>query len=82
MAAVARPTSLRPTGGAEGRVHPSHARKMAAALQHASACQHERPVLLRIEARAGHGAGKPASMQADELADILAFCQWRLSGGS
>ena len=76
------PSVLLTTADGEGRVHPSHARKMAAALQHASACQHERPVLLRIEARAGHGAGKPASMQADELADILAFCQWRLSGGS
>jgi prolyl oligopeptidase len=72
------PSVLLTTADGEGRVHPSHARKMAAALQHASSCQHERPVLLRIDGRAGHGAGKPASMQADELADILAFCEWRL----
>jgi prolyl oligopeptidase len=72
------PAVLLTTADGEGRVHPSHARKMAALLQHAAAGQDERPVLLRIDGRAGHGAGKPASMVADELADIFAFVTWQL----
>ena len=71
------PAVLLTTADGEGRVHPSHARKMAAALQHAAADQGERPVLLRIDGRAGHGAGKPVSMLADELADIFAFVTWQ-----
>jgi prolyl oligopeptidase len=67
------PAVLLTTADGEGRVHPSHARKMAALLQHAAAGQDERPVLLRVDGRAGHGAGKPASMLADELADIFSF---------
>ncbi len=38
----------------------------------------ERPIILRIETRAGHGQGKPASKQADELADSWAFLAWQL----
>ncbi len=60
---------------AEGdtRVHPFHARKMAARLQEASTCADRHPVLYREEGRAGHGQGKPASAQADELADVVGF---------
>ncbi len=39
----------------------------------------DRPVLVRIEAKAGHGQGKPATRQADEAADVLAFVWWQLS---
>ena len=74
------PAVLLTTATGEGRVHPSHALKMAAALQHASADESERPVLLRVEDRAGHGVGKPLAKQADELADILTFCSWQLDG--
>jgi len=35
-------------------------------------------VLLREEAQAGHGQGKPVSRQAAELADVLAFLWWQL----
>jgi prolyl oligopeptidase len=65
---------------AEGdtRVDPLHARKMTAALQWASTCQEDRPILLRQEGRAGHGVGKPLQKQADELADVLAFLDWAL----
>jgi prolyl oligopeptidase len=35
-------------------------------------------VLLRVESRAGHGAGKPVTKQADELADTWAFVLWQL----
>jgi prolyl oligopeptidase len=62
----------------DGRVDPNHARKMAAALQSATACGEDRPILLRQEGRAGHGAGKPLEKQADELADVLAFLWWQL----
>ena len=67
---------------AEGdtRVHPLHARKMAALLQHASSCQADRPVLLRHEHRAGHGVGKPLQKQAHEAADVLAFFTRQLGG--
>ena len=55
-----------------------HARKFAAALQAATSTPAERPVLLRIETRAGHGVGKPAWKQADEGADLWAFVFWQL----
>ena len=48
-----------------------HARKMAARLQAATASG--RPVLLRLEARAGHGAGKPLTKVLDELTDTWTF---------
>jgi prolyl oligopeptidase len=48
-----------------------HARKMAARLQAATSA--DRPVLLRLESRAGHGAGKPLSKVLDELTDIWTF---------
>jgi prolyl oligopeptidase len=77
---VRYPPVLLTTATGEGRVHPSHALKMAAALQHASVDEPARPVLLRVEDRAGHGVGKPLGKQADELADILTFCAWQLGG--
>lgn len=67
------PAVLLTSGEGDSRVHPMHARKMAARLQAASSCGDAHPVLLQIEARAGHGQGKPVGMQADELADVLAF---------
>jgi prolyl oligopeptidase len=67
------PAVLLTSAEGDSRVHPAHARKMAARLQAATSCGDERPVLLREESRAGHGQGKPVSAQADELADVLAF---------
>jgi prolyl oligopeptidase len=49
-----------------------HARKMAARVQEAQG-DRDRPILLRVESRAGHGQGKPVSKLADELADELMF---------
>ena len=72
------PAVLLTAAEGDGRVDPNHARKMAAALQSATACGDERPILLRQEDRAGHGAGKPLEKQADELADVLAFLWWQL----
>jgi prolyl oligopeptidase len=67
------PAVLIETGEEDSRVDPAHARKFGAALQRATSCGTEHPVLVRIEAKAGHGQGKPASRQADEAADVLAF---------
>jgi prolyl oligopeptidase len=72
------PAVLLTTAEDDSRVDPMHARKMAARLQAATACGEDHPVLLRQEASAGHGQGKPVSRQADELADVLAFLWWQL----
>ena len=50
---------------------PAHSFKYAAALQAADVG--ERPRLLRVESRAGHGAGKPVDKLIDEYADSYAF---------
>jgi prolyl oligopeptidase len=55
----------------DSRVAPLHARKFAALLQTRSASPH--PILLRMETKAGHGAGKPRSKQVDEYLDIWKF---------
>jgi prolyl oligopeptidase len=65
------PAVLITTGDHDDRVVPGHSFKYAAALQRAQAG--DAPVLIRIETRAGHGAGKPTSMQIDEAADRWAF---------
>jgi prolyl oligopeptidase len=75
---VAYPATLVLTAEEDSRVDPMHARKFAARLQDATAVGELAPVLLRVEQRAGHGAGKPLSKQADELADAWAFCFWQL----
>ena len=68
------PAVLLATAASDTRVDPMHARKMAARLQAATAS--ERPVLLRLEEKAGHGAGKPIAKLLDELTDAWTFvCQ-------
>jgi prolyl oligopeptidase len=52
-------------------VVPGHSFKFAAALQAAQGCA--QPALIRIDTRAGHGAGKPTTKQIEEAADVLAF---------
>ncbi len=65
------PAVLLATAEGDTRVDPMHARKMAARLQAATGS--DRPVLLRLETRAGHGAGKPLSKIEDELTDTWSF---------
>jgi prolyl oligopeptidase len=65
------PSVLLATAESDTRVDPMHARKMAARLQ--AATSSDRPVLLRLESRAGHGAGKPLSKLLDELTDSWTF---------
>lgn len=66
------PSMLFTTAESDTRVDPMHARKMAARMQEAQG-DPDRPVLIRIETKAGHGAGKPVSKLADELTDELTF---------
>ena len=73
---VAYPAVLLATAESDTRVDPMHARKMAARLQAATSA--ERPVLLRLEARAGHGAGKPLSKVQQELTDSWTFVFFEL----
>jgi prolyl oligopeptidase len=65
------PPSLITTADHDDRVVPGHSFKFAAALQAAQSC--DNPVLIRIETRAGHGAGKPTSKVIEEAADRWAF---------
>lgn len=68
---VCYPPTLVTTGDHDDRVYPAHSFKFAAALQAAQGCAN--PVLIRIETRAGHGAGKPTSKRIEEAADLWAF---------
>ena len=68
---VCYPPTLITTADHDDRVVPWHSYKFAAALQAAQVCAN--PVLIRIETRAGHGAGKPVWMQIDDFADQWAF---------
>jgi len=65
------PATLITTADHDDRVVPAHSFKFAAALQ--AAHKGDAPVLIRIETRAGHGAGKPTSKLIEETADVWAF---------
>ncbi|MEM7714832.1 MAG: prolyl oligopeptidase family serine peptidase [Cyanobacteria bacterium P01_A01_bin.68] len=68
---TAYPATLITTADHDDRVVPAHSFKFAAALQ--AAHQGEAPVLIRIETKAGHGAGKPTAKIIEEVADKWAF---------
>ncbi len=65
------PPTLVTTADRDDRVVPWHSYKFAAELQRVQRCAN--PVLIRIETRAGHGAGKPVWMQVDDFADQFGF---------
>src|SRR4029079_8216278 len=73
---LAYPAVLLATAESDTRVDPMHARKMAARLQAATSA--DRPILLRLEARAGQGAQKRLSKVVDELTDTWTFVFWQL----
>ncbi len=76
------PPTLVTTADHDDRVVPWHSFKFAATLQYAQACAN--PVLIRIETRAGHGAGKPVWMQIEDWANQWAFLakQLGMAGGT
>jgi len=65
------PPTMVTTADTDDRVIPGHSFKFAAALQ--AAQSGEAPILIRIETRAGHGAGTPTSKLIDELTDKWSF---------
>ena len=65
------PATLITTGDTDDRVVPAHSYKFAARLQAVQAC--DRPVLIRVDTRAGHGQGKPIAQEMAEFADMYAF---------
>ena len=71
------PATMVMTADTDDRVVPLHSFKFAAQLQHAQAGSE--PTLLRIESRAGHGAGTPVSKQIEIAADRWAFL-WKALG--
>jgi len=67
----AYPPTMITTADHDDRVWPGHSFKFAAALQEAQGGP--APILIRIETKAGHGAGKPTSKIIEEAADRWAF---------
>ena len=65
------PTTLITTSSRDDRVVPAHSYKFAARLQELQSCSN--PILLRVESRAGHGAGTSRDKQIDEIADIFGY---------
>ncbi|MFZ0319447.1 MAG: prolyl oligopeptidase family serine peptidase [Candidatus Sulfotelmatobacter sp.] len=79
-AGVEYPAILFMTADTDTRVDPMHAKKMAAEMQDEAknGASKTRPILLRIEAKAGHGAGKPVTKQIEESTDVYSFLFWQL----
>ena len=77
---VEYPAVLFMSADTDTRVDPMHAKKMTAAMQ-AEAKNGDsktRPILLRIESKAGHGAGKPVTKQIEEFTDLYSFLFWQV----
>ena len=74
------PAILFMTGDTDTRVDPMHAKKMAALMQAEAknGSSKDRPILLRIDTKAGHGQGKPVAKQIDEYTDMYSFLFWQL----
>ena len=74
------PAILFMTGDTDTRVDPMHAKKMAALMQAEAknGASTDKPILLRIETKAGHGQGKPVTKQIEESTDMYSFLFWQL----
>ncbi|HQV98053.1 MAG TPA: prolyl oligopeptidase family serine peptidase, partial [Saprospiraceae bacterium] len=70
------PATLITTADHDDRVVPAHSFKFAAELQHDQGCNN--PTLIRIDSKAGHGAGKPTAKAIEELADIWSFTLYNM----
>jgi prolyl oligopeptidase len=77
---VEYPAILFMTADSDSRVDPMHAKKMAALMQAEAknGASRERPILLRIDNKAGHGIGKPVNKLVEENTDIYSFLFWQL----
>ncbi len=74
------PSILFMTADTDTRVDPMHAKKMTALMQAEAknGASKERPILLRIDTKAGHGQGKPVAKQVEESTDMYSFLFWQL----
>lgn len=76
---VRYPATLLTAGENDSRVHPMHARKMAALLQASTAGDPETdPILLWVDRESGHGQGKPLNLRLREAVDQRIFLMWQL----
>jgi len=75
---VRYPAVLFMTAESDTRVDPMHAVKMAALLQAEAANGADRPILLRVDTKAGHGVGKPIAKLVDDAVDVWSFLFWQL----
>ena len=73
---VCYPATLVTTGDHDDRVVPAHSYKFAAELQKKQACKN--PVMIRIETKAGHGAGRSTEVIINETVDKYAFTLWNM----
>ena len=71
------PTTLVTTASRDDRVVPSHSYKFAAKLQEYQGC--ENPILIRIEDRAGHGAGTPKDKIINQISEIYGYALREIS---
>ena len=65
------PTTLITTAKRDDRVVPSHSFKFAAKLQEYQGC--DNPILIRVEGRAGHGAGTPKDKVINQVAEVYGY---------
>ena len=68
---VCYPTTLITTASRDDRVVPSHSFKFAAKLQEYQSCNN--PILIRVEDRAGHGAGTPKDKRINQISEIYGY---------
>ena len=68
---VCYPTTLITTASRDDRVVPSHSFKFAAKLQELQSCNN--PILIRVEDRAGHGAGTPKDKRINQISEIYGY---------
>ncbi len=78
-AGVCYPATMVTTADHDDRVVPGHSFKFAATLQAAQSC--DKPTLIRIETKAGHGAGTPISKIIEQVADRWAFARYHMGLG-
>lgn len=72
------PACLFTAGENDNRVHPMHARKMAAAMQARAGNDHDdNPIMLWVDREGGHGQGKPLHLRVRDSADIWSFVMWQ-----
>lgn len=73
---ISYPATLVTTGDHDDRVVPAHSFKFASQLQAKQSGSN--PVLIRIETKAGHGAGTPVSKSIDQYSDLYSFTLWNM----